>query len=89
LPCPIAVLKKLGVKPGKANSAGYWSLRCPVHKGGFEAVPSLNMQQITGHYRCHACGIKGGDALEFYRHATNKGFVESAKDLGAWEVGHE
>jgi hypothetical protein len=86
LPMPIAVLTKLGIKPGKANQGGFWSLRCPFHKNGKELKPSLNLQQVQGYYRCHACGAKGGDILSFYMDVTGKHFVAAAYELGAWEV---
>ena len=86
LPLPIAVLGKLKIKPKKPpNAAGYWSLPCPFHKNGKEKHPSLNLHYINGNYRCHACGARGGDILDFYRKVTGKGFIESARDLNAWE----
>jgi len=85
LPMPIVVLDLLGIKTGKANSGGYWIIRCPEHKEGKEKEPSLNIHQVTGHYKCHACQVKGGDILAFYRMVTGKSFVEAAMSLGAWE----
>lgn len=85
LPPPLIILKQLGIRPDKPNSRGYWQFRCPFHKNGQEVNPSFNLHKIEGHYRCHACGIKGGDILEFYRQVTRKPFIEAALDLGAWE----
>jgi DNA primase len=85
LPMPIAVLAKLGIKPGKANRGGFWVLRCPFHKDGKETHPSLNLQQVQGYYRCHACGAKGGNILSFYMGMTGKRFVDAARELGVWE----
>lgn len=85
LPMPIVVLQRFGIKPGKANRGGYWILCCPFHKDGKEKNPSLHLQQVKGNYRCHACGIKGGDILSFYRAVTGKSFKDAAQELGAWE----
>jgi hypothetical protein len=84
LSSPITVLKILGISPGRVNSKDYWSIKCPFHNNGQEKHPSLNLHQGTGHFKCHACGEKGGDILDFYMKFTGKGFVESAKILGAW-----
>ena len=84
LPEPLAVLKLLGIKPERKNPAGYWTLRCPFHAGGQEKNPSLCLHAGTGHYICHACGIKGGDILAFYMAVTGQKFPEAAKNLGAW-----
>ena len=90
LPMTIKVLDLLGIKKtGKANRGGYWVLKCPFHNHGKESHPSLNLHQVTGHYRCHACGKKGGDILDFYMEMTSKNFKEAAIELGAWEEGYE
>lgn len=81
---PVAVLNLLGIKIGKKNPAGYWILCCPFHAGGQEKNPSLSLHAGTGHYICHACGIKGGDILAFYMAVTGLKFPEAAKNLGAW-----
>jgi DNA primase len=84
LPMPIVILQKLRIQPGKANYAGYWQLYCPFHKSGHEQHPSLNLHTVQGHFRCHACGAKGGDILSFYMQVTGKRFSDAAKELGAW-----
>ena len=84
LPPPNAVLQRLGITvTGKMNAGGFWVLRCPFHKEGKESRPSFNMHAIDGFYRCHACGIKGGDVLAFYMAITHKEFREAVIDLGA------
>lgn len=85
LPMPIWVLDKLNIKTGRINNAGYWIIRCPFHKNGAEEHPSLNIHQVQGNFRCHACAAKGGDILAFYMQYTKKSFVESAKNLRSWE----
>jgi hypothetical protein len=86
LPAPLIVLNQLGIHPGKINARGYWRLRCPFHKNGEELNPSFNLHHIQGHYRCHSCGAKGRDILQFYRQITGAPFIEAAVALGAWEV---
>lgn len=86
LPNPTHVLSMLGFSVEKTNAKGYFNLRCPFHKDGNERTASLNLHKSTGHYRCHACGAKGGDILAFYMNVTGKSFVTSAKELGVWEI---
>ena len=83
---PIAILDKLGIKPGKANRGGYWILRCPYHKNGQEKKPSLHVHQIDGHFKCQSCGEKG-DIIKLYMTLANVTFCNAIRDLGAfWEV---
>ena len=86
LPAPMVVLNLLDMKPEKINPAGYWTLRCPFHAGGRERNPSLNLHSGSGHYKCHACGAKGGDILAFYISVTGLSFFEAVRNLGAWGV---
>lgn len=84
LPHPISILSKLGISPGRPNAAGYLVLRCPFHKNGTEKKPSLNLHLVNGNFRCHACGVSGGDILAFFMQMTGSSFVKAAKELGAW-----
>jgi hypothetical protein len=82
LPAPEAYLRKRGWLPKR--SSGEWvSIRCPVHKGGDEAHPSLRVSLLDGHFRCHACGASGGDVLALHRLVTGLGFRDAARELGA------
>ena len=84
LPAPNVVLQRLGIKvAGKMNGGGFWMLYCPFHKDGNESRPSLNVHAVKGFYRCHACGVKGGDILAFYMAITHKDFCDAIADLGA------
>jgi hypothetical protein len=85
LPAPHFVLKLLGIQPGRTNNRGYWRIRCPFHKQGKELNPSFNLHHGDGHYRCHACGVKGRDILDFYMCITGKKFIDACIALGAWE----
>ena len=81
LPTPAQYLTERGLLKGKAP--GEWAaITCPAHKGGAEQNPSLRVSKIDGHYRCHACGEKGGDIVALHRLITGKGFVEAVRDLG-------
>jgi hypothetical protein len=85
LPAPISVLTQCGISPGKINQRGYWQFCCPFHKEGEELNPSFNLHHLNGNYRCHACGIKGGDILDFYMRTTGRKFIDASIALGAWE----
>ena len=80
LTSPSVVLDVLGIKY-KLSIAGL-GVHCPFHKGGKEHNPSLLMNTKYGHYKCFACGAKGGDVIAFYRAVTGAGFVEALKALG-------
>jgi DNA primase len=70
-------LQQIGLK-GK----GDWrDALCPFHD---DRKPSLRINILKGAYRCMACGAHGGDVLAFHMHLHGKGFIEAAKDLGAW-----
>ncbi len=86
LPMPVAVLARIGIKPKAANSAGYWQVRCPLHKDGMERNASLSIHQVNGNFRCFACGAHGGDVLALWMQLTGKSFKDAAQDLGAWRV---
>ena len=81
LPTPSQYLTARGLLNGKAR--GEWAaITCPAHKGGSENHPSLGVSMADGHFRCHACGAKGGDIVALHRLITGMGFVEAVRDLG-------
>jgi DNA primase len=82
LPRPETYLRERGLLTHQAR--GEWvSIRCPAHKNGEEAHPSLRVSLRDGHFRCHACGASGGDILALHRLATGLGFRTAVRDLGA------
>jgi DNA primase len=82
LPDPEAYLRQRGLLTQRTR--GEWvSLRCPAHKDGDEAHPSLRISLRGGHFRCHACGASGGDILALHRLMTGLRFRDAARDLGA------
>jgi len=81
LPSPLTYLTERGALTTKAR--GEWAqIRCPVHKGGNEHNASLGVSLVDGHFRCHACGAKGGDIIALHRLTTGLGFREAVRDLG-------
>ena len=81
LPTPLSYLTAHCLLVGKPR--GEWAqIRCPVHKGGDEQNPSLGVSLVDGHFRCHACGVKGGDIVALHMLATGKRFPDAVRDLG-------
>ena len=64
------------------TGTGKWrKALCPFHQ---EKQPSLGINTETGGYSCLACGARGGDILSFHMHKHGMGFIQAAKELGAW-----
>jgi DNA primase len=79
LPSPIIYYENQGIK---LNGSGAWrDAICPFHK---DTKPSLRINIERGAYRCMACGAHGGDVLAFHMHRHGAGFIQAAKELGAW-----
>jgi hypothetical protein len=78
---PLQYLTELGLL--KRKPRGNWAaISCPVHKGGAEKNPSLNISMVDGHFRCMACGVSGGDLVALHRLITGVGFLDAVRDLG-------
>ena len=81
LPAPARYLSEYGLLIRKPSSK--WAqIRCPVHKGGDEQTASLGISLLDGHFRCHACGAKGGDIIALHMLVTGKRFRDAVADLG-------
>lgn len=81
LPTPLQYLGERGLHKGKQR--GQWvAISCPVHKQGAEDHPSMRVSVADGHFRCMACGAKGGDIVALHRLITGLGFVDAVRDLG-------
>lgn len=81
LPAPLRYLTERGLL--KRKTRGEWAtIVCPAHKGGAEKNPSLGVSLIDGHFRCHACGVSGGDVVALHRLITGMGFKDAVRDLG-------
>jgi CHC2-type zinc finger protein len=82
LPTPVRYLREHGLLVGKVH--GEWTaIRCPAHKAGAEAHPSLRVSLTDGHFRCMTCGARGGDIIALHRLLTGCGFVQAVRELGA------
>ena len=68
---------RMNLRAGKAWATAL----CPFHD---DSSPSLGVNIETGGFKCHACGAKGGDILDFHIQLLGLDFVSAAKDLGAW-----
>jgi len=76
---PANYFKEQGLK---LTGEGEWKdAVCPFHS---DHRPSLRVRLDSGGFKCMGCGIKGGDILAFHMQRYNLGFVEAAKQLGAW-----
>ncbi len=53
---------------------------CHLHGGS----DSLRVNTGSGAWRCMSCGAKGGDVLAFHIERHGLGFVEAARELGAY-----
>jgi hypothetical protein len=62
---------------------GAWrTTRCAFHGGS----DSMRVNLRSGGFCCMAgCGARGGDVLAYHMAAHGLGFVEAAKELGAWQ----
>ena len=81
LPAPLQYLTDRGLFKGKHR--GQWvAIKCPAHKAGAEDHPSLVVSVADGHFKCMACGAKGGDVIALHRLITGLGFRDSVRDLG-------
>lgn len=81
LPTPLHYLHERGLLKGKQR--GQWiSICCPAHKSGAEDHPSMRVHVTIGHFRCMACGAKGGDIVALHRLITGMGFRQAVSDIG-------
>jgi len=81
LPAPLQYLAQHDLL--KRKPRGEWAaIVCPVHKDGAEKNPSLRVSLIDGHFRCMACGARGGDVVALHRLLTGRGFLDAVRDLG-------
>jgi DNA primase len=81
LPSPLAYLTQRGLV-GRRPRGESVAIVCPSHKAGEEAHASMLVSLVDGHFRCMACGVKGGDLIALHRLITGLGFREAVLDLG-------
>lgn len=78
LPEPAAYFQGQELFP--RGSGAWFSTGCVFHGGR----DSMRVKRDSGAYVCMNCGVKGGDVLSYHMQAHGMGFVEAARDLGAW-----
>ena len=80
LPEPTAYYRDTAGLP--LTGKGKWvTTRCEFHDGS----DSMRIHTETGAFKCMAeCGARGGDVLAYHRAARGLGFVEAARELGAY-----
>ena len=67
----------------KLKGRGQWrDMLCPFHD---DHTASLRIHSLKGCFKCMACGAKGGDLIAFHQRLTGRSFIDTCKDLGAWE----
>src|SRR5689334_1000546 len=81
LPSPLAYLSEQGLLIGRPRGERA-QIKCPSHAGGDERHASMSVSLVDGHFRCFACGAKGGDVVALHRLITGKGFRDAVADLG-------
>jgi DNA primase len=64
---------------GMKRKGDWATVLCPFHA---DHTASLNVNLKDGHFKCFACGAKGGDVLDFVRKRYGLGFVDACKKLG-------
>lgn len=80
LPEPLAYYEPLGLKLKREK--GKWrTTACEFH-GGSDCM-RINLKR-GGFIFMAGCDARGGDVLAYEMARTGKGFVETAKSLGAW-----
>jgi DNA primase len=57
---------------------GWHSAICPVHD---DTKPSLRVLIPAGAYKCLACGVKGGDIIDFVKEKYGKAFPDALNYL--------
>lgn len=78
IPDPVAYCQAEGLK---LAGAGAWrTTECRLHGGS----DSMRINLSTGGWKCMACHAHGGDMLALHQALHGLGFVEAAKDLGAY-----
>lgn len=78
LPDAQSYFEAQGLKLGRGKK--WVSTACTFHQGS----DSMRINLHSGAWVCMACNAKGGDVLAYHMAAHGLGFIDAAKDLGAW-----
>lgn len=76
---PLAKDYYCGEFSGLKTNQEWIKVVCPFHD---DHTPSLSINLKEGHFKCHACHIKGGDIISFHQKRYHLSFVEACQDLG-------
>lgn len=57
------------------------NVSCPFHD---DKRPSMSLNLESGAFKCHACGVRGGDIVDFYMKKNDCNFKSAVQALGAW-----
>jgi hypothetical protein len=78
LPSPLDYFQGQGLT---LAGRGQWrTTACRFHGGS----DSMRVNVASGGWCCMACDAKGGDVLAYHMNHHGIGFVDAAKELGAW-----
>jgi hypothetical protein len=83
LPSWLVYANQRGMKLSGSDGQIQRRTRCTIHGGERDSL-TIN---VTGPWLCQSCGARGGDVLTYHRAVTGLGFVEAARELGAWDDG--
>lgn len=67
--------------PGLKTRSEWVKVRCCFHD---DSTPSLNINMVSGHFKCHSCDAKGHDVIAFHMQRYNVNFPKAVTELGAW-----
>lgn len=80
LPEPVAYYEAQGLTLQGPRSAQWRTTECRFHGGS----DSMRIRVATGAFVCMACGARGGDVVVYEMTVHGIGFVQAARQLGAW-----
>jgi len=76
---PISIERYYHSEFPKLRVKGVWAkVLCPFHD---DHDPSLSINLQDGHFKCHACGAKGGSIVKFHAMRYGLLFREALKAL--------
>lgn len=83
LPDPVCYYEAQGLTFQGPRNAAWKTTECRFHGGS----DSMRINVASGDFVCMACGARGGDVLAYHMAVHGMGFVEVARQLGAWVGG--
>jgi hypothetical protein len=83
LPDPVSYYESQGLNLIGSHHSPWKTTECRFHGGS----DSMRIKVSTGAFVCMACGARGGDVLAYEMAVYGVGFVQAAKQLGAWTGG--